>query len=318
MNLYLIFFNIFYRIFDIISNSFLQQLWKPPDAPDLTRYPLRPALGGPSRSDTADPMEPLPVSVCLVSGPEEARIGRCLDSIAGWTREIVVVLNEEVRDRTEAIIQARGGSVFRHPWQGFREQKNLVLTRATQPWILALDADEVVSPELRRDLHKFFQGDHERFVGARFPRLTWFLGRWIRHGDWYPDHVLRLFKRGAGKWSGSPEHTFVQPDGPITTLHSDLLHFSNPTVNGYVQKIPYYADLYLHRQLADGSQWNAPAVVFRSAWRFFRGYFLKRGFLDGYPGFFLAASTAYGALVRHTRLFEHQTTQCPPKPGSSP
>lgn len=260
-------------------------------------------------------MEPLPISVCLVSGAEEARIGRCLDSVAGWTREIVVVLNEEVRDGTERIIREHGGRVIRHPWQGFREQKNLVVTHATQPWVLALDADEVVSPELRREIESFFRNDYQRAAAARFPRLTWFLGRWIRHGDWYPDHVLRLFRRDAGHWAGSPEHTFVQVDGRVTTLKSDLLHFSNPTVNGYVHKIPYYADLYLQRQLAEGVRWKPFSVAFRAAWRFVRGYILKAGFLDGYPGFFLAVSTAYGALVRHTRLFEHAQPKDPDSGG---
>lgn len=257
---------------------------------------------------------PLPVSVCLVSGAEEARIARCLDSVAGWVAEIVVVLNEEVRDGTEELVKARGGRVFRHPWQGFREQKNRVLEYATQPWVLSLDADEVVSEALRSDLQRFFGGDHERYAGARFPRLTWFMGRWITHGDWYPDHVLRLFRREAGRWGGSPEHTAVQLHGQLATLPGDLLHFSNPSVNGYVHKIPYYADLYLQRQLAEGARWNAPAVVFRAGWRFVRSYFLKRGFLDGYPGFFLAASTAYGALVRHTRLYEHQHQRPPTDP----
>lgn len=257
-------------------------------------------------------MTPLPISVCLVASAEEARIARCLDSVAGWTREIVVVLNEEVQDRTEAIVLAHGGRVYRHPWQGFREQKNLVLRYASEPWVLSLDADEVVSTSLRDEIADFFRTEHQRFHGARFPRLTWFLGRWIRHGDWYPDHVLRLFRREAGRWGGSPEHTRVELSGPIKTLRSDLLHFSNPTVNGYVQKIPYYADLYLARLLADKKQWNAPEVVFRAGWRFIRAYFLKAGFLDGYPGFFLAASTAYGALVRHTRLFEHQQPTYPP------
>ncbi len=250
-------------------------------------------------------MNPLPISVCLVSGAEEARIARCLDSVVGWTREIVVVLNEEVRDGTEKLIVERGGRVIRHAWQGFREQKNLVLHHAAQSWVLSLDADEVVSPALRADIETFFAGDHDRFTGAQFPRLTWFLGRWIRHGDWYPDHVLRLFRRDAGRWGGSPEHTKIELKGPLKTLRGDLLHFSFPTVNGYVQKIPYYADLYLQRQLTEGRRWNAGAVVFRTAWRFFRGYVLKLGFLDGYPGFFVAASNAYGTLVRHTRLFEH-------------
>lgn len=260
-------------------------------------------------------MKPLPISVCLVSGAEEARIGRCLDSVLGWTREIVVVLNEEVRDGTERLVMERGGRVVRHAWQGFREQKNLVLDQANQPWVLSLDADEVVSPALRAEIEAFFGGDHERHVGVQFPRLTWFLGRWIRHGDWYPDRVLRLFRRDAGRWGGSPEHTKVELKGPMKTLRGDLLHFSNPTVNGYVQKIPYYADLYLQRQLAEGRRWNVWAVVVRAAWRFVRGYFLKLGFLDGYPGFFLAVSTAYGALVRHTRLFEHGQPKDPPCDG---
>lgn len=260
-------------------------------------------------------MKPLPISVCLVSGAEAHRIGRCLDSVAGWTAELVVVLNTEVADGTEEIIRRYGGRISRHPWQGFRAQKNLVLDQATQPWVLALDADEVVSPELRREIEAFLahegRGGGEgasdsAYAAARFPRLTWFMGRWIRHGDWYPDHVLRLFRRGKGRWGGSPEHTHVEVDGRVATFRGDLWHYSNPTVNGYVQKIPYYADLYLQRQLAEGARWNAPAVVFRAAWRFLRAYVLKRGFMDGYPGFFLAVSTAYAALVRHTRLYEHQ------------
>ncbi|MCC6231209.1 MAG: glycosyltransferase family 2 protein [Verrucomicrobiales bacterium] len=257
-------------------------------------------------------MPPLPITVCLVSGAEAARIGRCLDSVAGWTRELVVVLNEEVADGTEALVTQRGGTVHRHPWAGFREQKNRVLGYATQPWILALDADEVVSPALRRQIEAFFQDAASECAGARFPRLTWFMGRWIRHGDWYPDHVLRLFRREAGRWGGSPEHTHVEVTGQVRTFTGDLLHFSNPSVNGYVQKIPYYADLYLQRQLADGVAWKPFQVVFRAAWRFVRAYFLKRGFLDGYPGFFLAVSTAYAALVRHTKLYEHLNQRPPP------
>ncbi|MBL9136559.1 MAG: glycosyltransferase family 2 protein [Verrucomicrobiales bacterium] len=258
-------------------------------------------------------MPTLPISVCLVSGAEEQRIARCLQSVTGWTREIVVVLNEEVRDGTESIIGGFGGRVIRHPWRGFREQKNLVLSYATQPWVLSLDADEVVSPALRREIENLLGGsDRPDIVAARFPRLTWFMGRWITHGDWYPDHVLRLFRREKGRWGGSPEHTHVEVTGGVKTLCGNLLHYSNPSINSYVQKIPYYADLYLQRQLADGVQWRPLPVIGRAAWRFFRAYFLKRGFLDGYAGFFLAASTAYAALVRHTKLYEHLNQRPPP------
>ncbi len=247
----------------------------------------------------------------MVSGAEAHRIGKTLASVAEWTSEIVVVLDQEVSDGTEGIAASFGAKIHRHPWQGFREQKNLVLGYAACPWVLALDADEVVSPELRESIRRFFDGDQERFVGADFARKVWFMGRWITHGDWYPDRVLRLFRREQGKWAGSPEHCAVEVRGKSTTLPGDLLHYSNPDISSYVNKINYFADVYLQRQLAEKARWSAPAAVFRSAWRFARAYFLRLGFLDGYPGFFIAASTAYSTLVRHSRLFERLQSNPP-------
>ena len=264
-------------------------------------------------------MNKLPISVCVISGAEEHRIAACLGSAAQWTSEIVVVLNQEIQDKTEAIAASFGASVYRHPWQGFREQKNLVLTHATQPWVLSLDADEVVSPELQASIMNFFAAGADGVAGAEFARKVWFMGRWITHGDWYPDRVLRLFRRDKGAWSGTQEHCAVKLDGRSVTLPGDLLHFSNPDISSYVSKINYFADLHLQRQLAENAQWSAPAAVFRPAWRFFRAYVLRRGFLDGYPGFFIAASTAYSTLVRHSRLFEHRQPAKPPcAPTKSP
>jgi len=253
----------------------------------------------------------LPISVCIISGAEAHRIGKCLATVSEWTNEIVVVLNSEVQDGTEAIAASFGAKIYRHPWTGFREQKNLALSYCTLPWVLALDADEQVSTELRQSIARFFEGDDQRFAGARFARKVWFLGRWITHGDWYPDRVLRLFRREAGKWAGSAEHCAVEVQGNYTTLAGDLLHYSNPDISGYVNKINYFADRYLERQLAEQAQWSAPTAVFRAAWRFVRSYFIRLGFLDGYPGFFIAASTGYSTLVRHSRLFEHLQSRPP-------
>lgn len=257
----------------------------------------------------------MPISVCIISGAEEHRIGTCLRSAAEWTSELIVVLNHDVCDGTEGIATSFGARIHRHPWQGFREQKNLALTLATQPWVLALDADEEVSPQLRGAILDFFSDGRERFAGADFARKVWFMGRWITHGDWYPDRVLRLFRREKGKWSGTEEHCAVAVEGEATTLPGDLLHYSNPNISSYVSKINYFADLHLRRQLAEGIRWSASASVFRAGWRFFRAYFLRRGFLDGYPGFFIAASTAYATLVKHSRLFEHGQ---PAKPLCAP
>jgi hypothetical protein len=107
----------------------------------------------------------------------------------------------------------------------------------------------------------------------------------------------------------------VELRGPSTRLSGDLLHYSNPDISSYVRKINYFADLYLQRQLADKARWSATAAIFRMKWRFFRAYFLRLGFLDGYPGFFIAVSTAYSTLVRHSRLFEHSQPG-PPGPVS--
>jgi len=259
----------------------------------------------------------LPISVCVIAGAEAQRIAKCLAAVADWTADIVVVINPEVGDGTDHIAAKYGARVSRHPFASFREQKNVATDLAQQPWILSLDADEVVSPELQAAIATFFSGASERFAGAEFSRKTWFMGRWITHGDWYPDRVLRLFQKSKGRWGGgSPEHCCVELSGPCATLRGDLLHYSNPTISNYVQKLNYYADAHLERQLAKGARWSAPAVVARVAWRFCRAYFLRRGFLDGYPGFFIAASAAYSTLVRHSRLFEHlhapAQSQCNP------
>src|SRR6266567_762948 len=222
-------------------------------------------------------MTKLPISVCFISGAEAERIGRALTSVADWTSEIIVVINEEVNDGTEEIARKHGAIVHRHKWQGFREQKNLAASFVSQKWILQLDADEEVSRELREELFRFFQGEQERFAGASFPRKVWFLGRWITHGDWYPDRVLRLYRRDAGRWGGSEEHCCVELKGAEKKLSADLLHYSNPTINHYLQKFPFYADHYLRGQLTAGKRWSAAAVILRSLWRFFRAYLFRLG-----------------------------------------
>jgi glycosyltransferase involved in cell wall biosynthesis len=254
----------------------------------------------------------LPISVCLIAGNEAARIGRTLASVADWTSEIVIVLNDDVADGTDAIAAGYDAKVFREKWKGFLAQKQSVTEKCTQPWLLNLDADEEVSPELRAELFRFFQGEHERFAGASFPRKVWFIGRWITHGDWYPDRVLRLFRAGHGQWAGAADHCAVALAGVAKKMKGDLLHYTNPTMGAYIAKFNYSADYCLQRQLAENRRWAALPVVVRSAWRFVRAYVFRLGFLDGYPGFLIATSTAYGTLVRHSRLYEHLHSQPPP------
>ena len=250
-------------------------------------------------------MTPLPLSVCVITLNEAANLERCLGSVAGLASEIVV-MDSGSTDATEEIAGRHGARWLRQDWLGYRDQKQAALEQCRQPWVLALDADEEVSGAMRAELVAFFEGDAVRCDGASFPRLVWFLGRWIRHGDWYPDRKLRLVRRAAARWGGSPEHDKLEVAGPVRACRGDLYHFSFPSMARYVEKINIFADEYLKRQLAAGKAWSLAETLFRPCWRFVRAYFLRRGFLDGCPGLWIAWSTAYQTFVRHSRGYEHE------------
>src|SRR5690242_3607319 len=173
-------------------------------------------------------MKKLPISVCLIAGAEAHRIGRALASVADWAGEIVVVINSEVSDGTDEIAAKCGARVFREPWKGFVGQKNAVAEKASQPWIFGLDADEVVPIDLAREIASTLADTSKTGAVSAFscPRCTYYCGRWIRHGDWYPDRVTRLWKRGAARWEGIEPHAYLRIQGATGRLHHDLHHFS--------------------------------------------------------------------------------------------
>ena len=173
--------------------------------------------------------------------------------------------------------------------------------------------------ELRESIIRFFStATSTALPPPAFARKGWFLGRWITHGDWYPDRVLRLFRRESGKWAGTAEHCAVEVHGECTTLAGDLLHYSNPDISSYVGKINYFADLHLQRQLAQKARWStlrrrsfARGGVLCALTLFALDYWMVT------LAFFIAASAAYSTLVRHSRFFEHlqsrQPVCAPPK-----
>ena len=248
---------------------------------------------------------PLPLSVVIVAKNEAAALPRCLASVRGWTAEIVVALNDTT-DASETISREAGARVHRLPWQGYRDTKNAALELAGQDWILSLDADESVSAELRGALETFFgRADRDRHAGARFPRRVWFINRWILHGDWYPDLSLRLLRRGRARWGGDAfVHEKVECDGPVAALDGDLLHHPYSSIGAHHLKILEYARLFADKEVAAGRSRSPVAAAFRPAWRFFRAYVLRRGFLDGFPGFVAASATAYYTFLRYACLYE--------------
>ena len=257
--------------------------------------------------------EPLPISVCIIAGNEAHRIQRALESVAGWTQETILVINDDVNDGTDKVGESFGAKVFREPWKGFIGQKNSAAQKAAQEWVLGLDADEVVSPELRVEIQQRFARleSLRPFAAFRFPRCTFYCGRWIRHGDWYPDRQTRLWRRDTASWGGTDPHETLVVRGDTASLHSDLLHYSMETINHQVTKTVKYADGFVRL-----SEQNQQPVTFldllvRPVWRFWRGYLFRLGFLDGWQGFTIAWMTAFYTFLRYVRVRESRLS--PPR-----
>lgn len=250
---------------------------------------------------------PLPITVSIVASNEAHNLPRCLDSVKGWVAEIIVVLNN-TKDDSAAVSRERGATVLETDWLGFRDTKNWALRRSNQPWALCLDADEAVSTAMRREIEAFFaRGDDERFAAAEFARRSWFLNRWIRHGDWYPDRLLRLVKMGTGEWGDDPAHSrIVMTQGAVTRLGGDILHFPFPDLKTFMWKSVRQSDDFVQIQSARGRKWRLSETVLRPVWRFVRAYFLRLGFLDGFPGLYIAWSTSFVTFLRYSRLYERE------------
>ena len=254
----------------------------------------------------------LPLSVVVVACNEAHNLPRCLRGLQEWTAEIIVALNN-CTDNSADIAADCGARVYHLPWQGYRDTKNAALALATQPWILFLDADEMVSPKLRADLTTFLsRPDREHYAAARFPRKVWFIDRWITHGDWYPDYSTRLIKVGRARWGGDEiVHEKMIADGPVATLRGDLYHFSFPTLSVQVAKIPHFSALFLRQRKERLDHFSILGSIFRALWRFFRGYVLRLGFMDGFPGLFIAITNGYGTWVKYSTLYEFKNGRAP-------
>ena len=249
----------------------------------------------------------------MIAGAEARRIGRALESVQGWAAEIVVVLNEDVTDGTDRLAEACGAHVFREPWKEYVAQKNSAAAKATQPWVLGLDADEALSPALRDEIARALVDPTASagFAAFCFPRCSFFCGRWIRHGDWYPDRQTRLWRRGQAAWGGENPHDKLEVRGRVGKLRADLLHYTAINLNHQIAKSVKYADYFVQQRR--GKSASTLALLFRPAWRFVRGYLFRLGFLDGWQGVAVARLAAFQTFLRHARLREEQETNASPR-----
>jgi glycosyltransferase involved in cell wall biosynthesis len=225
----------------------------------------------------------LPLSACVIAFNEADRIGDCLASLA-FCDEIVVV-DSGSTDATRAIAEQAGARVLVRPFDGFRSQKQFAVEQASHDWILSLDADERVDPALRAAIQAAQARGFAGVAGYRFARMSEYYGRFLRHGTAYPDRVLRLFDRRRGGWRGDREiHEAVSVDGPVALLEGDLLHHPFRSFLQLLDKKQRYARMMAEHDFARGKRATLAKLVLAPAWRFFRGFVLKAGFLDGWAG----------------------------------
>lgn len=257
------------------------------------------------------------ISACLTVGNEEQNIRRCLESLF-WVDEIVVV-DSFSTDRTSEICREYTSRVYQHEWLGYVGQKNLIKNMAAYAWILFVDADEEVSPGLRDEIIREFEsGNNRNYMGYEFPRKVFFLGQWIAHGEWWPDIKMRLYRKDKGICTGREPHEHVVVDGPVKRLGGCLHHYTYDDLCDQVVTLNRFSSISSRGMFEEGRKFSFTGLLFRPLFRFFKGYCLKRGFLDGGRGFIISAMTAFGVFLKYAKLWELSNANGQPSPPIPP
>jgi glycosyltransferase involved in cell wall biosynthesis len=240
------------------------------------------------------------LSVTIVTFNEEERLRACLESVT-WADEIVVV-DAESTDKTVALAREFTDRVWVRPWPGFAVQKNFAIEQAAGDWVLSLDADEQVTPELRHRIGLVLGADGPA-DGYSVPRRNIFWGAWVRHGGLYPDYQLRLFRRRAGRFVGDAVHESLSVDGRVERIAEALLHHSYRGIEDFVQRSNRYSSLAAKDWIDRGRRVGMADLVLRPLGRFLSMYIMRLGFLDGWRGFVLAVLYADYVFLRMAKTW---------------
>ncbi|RTQ53243.1 glycosyltransferase family 2 protein [Hymenobacter gummosus] len=246
-------------------------------------------------------MPAVPLSVVIITFNEEANIGRCLAALAGVADDVVVV-DSGSTDCTAAICQEHGARVVEHPFAGYVAQKNFATAQARHDYVLQLDADEVLTAELRAEIQRVC-ADWQH-AGYSLPRLTNYCGHWVRHGGWYPDRKLRLYDRRLGSWQGQLLHERyeVQPGQTVGQLRADLLHYSYPSIESHVQQLNRFTSIGAEELAARGKRASLLQLCLKPGWKFWHLYLVRGGLLDGFAGLSIATLSAWGVFLKYAKL----------------
>jgi glycosyltransferase involved in cell wall biosynthesis len=242
------------------------------------------------------------LSVILITKNEESNLKDCLESIS-FANEIIIV-DSQSTDQTLNIAKSYGAKVeITTDWPGFGPQKNRALNLATQDWVLSIDADERVTPELRKEILDVMESSASKDCYA-IPRSSWYCGRFMKHSGWYPDYVDRLFKRGTAKFSDHLVHERLLPNGEVAQLKNHFLHYSYRNFEQVLKKVDTYSTASALQAFQKGKKGNLAQALLHGFWGFFRTYIVRKGFLDGQYGLALAISNGATSYYKYLKLWQ--------------
>ena len=243
------------------------------------------------------------ISVVIITLNEEKNIERCIRSVLDIADEIIV-LDSLSTDKTKEICLRYPVKFIEQPFLGYIQQKNKALTFTTFPHVLAMDADEALSDELKLSIKRV--KENWESDGYYFNRLTNYCGKWVKHTDWYPDRKLRLFNKTKGQWTGLNPHDVykLQPNCSQSFLKGDLYHYSFPSINHHLDVIKNFSTISAQERHNIGDRSNWISVILHPTLKFFKSYFIKLGFLDGYYGFVICAMSAFATFMKYVKLRE--------------
>jgi len=244
---------------------------------------------------------PVRISVTLIALNEED--GDALESVT-WADEIIVV-DAGSTDRTVEIARRYTDQIVVRPWTGYAAQKSFADSLASNEWIFSLDADERVSPELRRSIEQV-RRDGPRHDAYRIARRVWYMGRWINYSGWYPDFQVRLYRRASARWVGDFVHESVHVTGSIGTLTGDLWHVTRRSLSEHHDVLGRYTTLAAEQDASRGKQITLARLLLQPVLTFLRSYILKQGFRDGIPGLVISYFAAYYVFLKYAKLWEKQ------------